>query len=156
MFATPSHCSRRHFLGRMGTGFGALALGALSQWESPAANVNRALDPLNPFTPRPPDFQPRAKSVIFLFMVGGPSPVDTFDYKPTLQRLHGQPVPASLRKAVEATRFANVFHGCKDELMASPFGWAQHGQSGMWVSELMPHVARHVDDLCFIHSLQAD
>jgi hypothetical protein len=156
MFATPSHCSRRHFLGRMGTGFGALALGALSQWESPAANVNRALDPLNPFTPRPPDFQPRAKSVIFLFMVGGPSPVDTFDYKPTLQRLHGQPVPASLRKAVEATRFANVFHGCKDELMASPFPWAQHGQSGMWVSGLMPHVARHVDDLCFIHSLQAD
>jgi hypothetical protein len=94
--------------------------------------------------------------VIFLFMVGGPSHVDTFDYKPELQRMNGQAVPASLREAIEATRFANVFHGCKDELMASPFKFAQHGQSGRWVSELMPNLARHVDDLCFIHSLQAD
>ena len=60
-----------------------------------------------------------------------------------------------MRKAVEATKHANVFHGCKDELMASPYAWAQHGQSGMWVSDLMPHVARRVDDLCFIHSMTA-
>jgi hypothetical protein len=154
--ATPCHCSRRHFLSRMGTGFGAVAFSALAALDARAAIRNRTLDPLNPFAPRQPDFRPRAKSVIFLFMVGGPSPVDTFDYKPTLQKLDGKPVPESLRKAVEASRFANVFHGCRDELMASPFKWAQHGQSGMWVSELMPHVARHVDDLCFIHSLQAD
>lgn len=140
----------------MGTGFGALALGALAQLEAKAAGKSPALDPLNPFAPRQPDFRPRAKSVIFLFMVGGPSPVDTFDYKPLLQQLNGKPVPESIRKAVEATRFANVFHGCKDELMGSPFQFSQHGQSGMWVSELMPHVARQVDDLCFLHSLQAD
>ena len=65
-------------------------------------------------------------------------------------------MPAHLKEALKNSKHANVFHGCKDELLASPFQWAQHGQSGMWVSELMPHVAQHVDDLCFIHSLQAD
>ena len=89
-------------------------------------------------------------------MVGGPSHVDLFDYKPELQKLNGRPVPDSIRKAVNATKFANVFHGCKDELMASPFQFAQHGQSGLWVSELYPRVAGHVDDLCVIHSMQAD
>jgi len=89
-------------------------------------------------------------------MVGGPSHVDTFDYKPELQKLNGKPVPNSIRKAVTATKFANVFHGCKDELMASPYKFARAGQSGLWVSELYPHLAEHVDELCFIHSLQAD
>lgn len=89
-------------------------------------------------------------------MVGGPSQVDTFDHKPLLQKLNGQPVPESFRKAIEATRHANVFHGCKDLLMGSPFGWKQRGRSGMWVSDLFPSVARHVDDLCFIHSMQAE
>ena len=150
--------SRRDFLQRTGAGFGAVALSGLLQGtagaDSPAAMP--VIDPLNPFAPRRPHFRPRAKSVIFLFMVGGPSQVDTFDYKPTLQKLNGQPVPAALRRAVEASKHANVFHGCKDELMASPYAWAQHGQSGMWVSELLPQAARRVDDLCFIHSLQAD
>ncbi len=156
MFVTPCSCTRRDFLGRMGAGFGTLALGALPLLQARAAAPAVILDPLNPFAARPPKFIPRAKSVIFLFLVGGPSPVDTFDYKPLLQKLDGKPVPDSLRKAVEATRFANVFHGCKDELMASPFRFSQQGQSGMWVSELFPHLARQVDDLCFIHSLQAD
>src|SRR5688572_26876510 len=114
------------------------------------------IDPLNPFLPRRPHFAPRAKSVIFLFMVGGPSQVDSFDYKPELQKLGGKPVPESIRKALEATRHANVFHGCKDELLASPFKFTQHGESGMWVSELFPHLARHVDELCFVHSMQAE
>lgn len=140
----------------MGAGFGALALGALPQLQARAAASAVQLDPLNPFTPRAPVFTPRAKSIIFVYLVGGPSPVDTFDYKPLLQKLNGQAVPASIRKAVEATRFANVFHGCKDELMGSPFPFAQYGQSGRWVSDLFPNVARHVDDLCFLHSLQAD
>jgi hypothetical protein len=154
MFASPCHCSRRQFLGGMSAGFGALALHALTRLD--AAEPKNIVDPLRPFAVRPPQFAPRAKSVIFLFMVGGPSQVDTFDYKPELQKLGGKPVPASLRKAVEATKHANVFHGCKDEMLASPFKFSQHGQSGMWVSELYPHVSRHVDDLCFIHSLQAD
>lgn len=155
MFLSPRDCSRRHFLGRMGAGFGAVALSALSKLEAQAGKP-LLVDPLNPFAPRTPPLEPRAKSVIFLFMVGGPSQVDTFDYKPALQNLDGKPVPASIRKAVEATRHANVFKGCKEELLASPFKWSQHGQSGLWVSELYPRVAKHVDDLCFIHSLQAD
>ena len=68
----------------------------------------------------------------------------------------GKPVPQSVRKAVEASKHANVFRDCKDELLASPFKFSQHGQSGMWVSELWPNVARHVDDLMFIHSLQSE
>src|SRR4030095_13753181 len=108
------------------------------------------------FAPRAPAFTPRAKSVIFLFMVGGPSQVDTFDYKPTLQKLHGKPVPEAIRRAVTATPHANVFVGCRDELMASPYQWKQYGQSGLWASELYPHVAAHADDLCFLHSVQAD
>lgn len=150
--------SRREFLVRAGAGFGALALGVLRAMELRAATSQRrpVIDPLNPFAARAAHFPARAKSVIFLYMVGGPSQVDTFDYKPVLQQLGGKPVPESLRKAVEATRHANVFHGCKDELMASPFAWSQHGESGLWVSELYPQVARHVDDLCLIHSLQAE
>jgi len=148
-----SLCSRRDFVGGIGAGFGALALGALMRKE---ARATPSIDPLNPYAARVPAFAPKAKSVIFIFMVGGPSQVDTFDYKPELQKLDGKPVPASLRKAVEATRFANVFHGCKDELLASPYAWKQHGKSGMWVSDLYPHLAEHVDDLCFVHSLQAE
>lgn len=115
-----------------------------------------AIDPLNPYAPRKPHFEPKAKSVIFLFMVGGPSQVDTFDYKPLLQELNGKAVPESLKKAVQATRFANVFHGCKEELLGSPYKWKQYGKSGMWVSELYSQVANHVDDICFLHSVQAD
>ncbi len=156
MFILPRIGSRRRFLGAMGAGFGGMALGALGRLEARGRPDGVGLDPLDPFAPRSPALVPRAKSVIFLFLVGGPSQVDTFDYKPLLQELNGKPVPDSFRKAVEGTRFANVFHGCKDELMGSPFRWAQHGESGMWVSDLMPQVARHVDELCFIHSLQAD
>jgi Protein of unknown function (DUF1501) len=158
MFVMPCNCHRRDFLARAGGGFAALAAAALSQREARAAQNAPAvtLDPLNPFAARPPHHRPRATSVIFLFMVGGPSQVDTFDYKPELQKLAGKPVPDSIKSAVEASRHANVFHGCKPELMASPLAFSQHGQLGMWISELMPHVARHVDDLCFIHSLQAE
>lgn len=157
MFLGAPSSSRRQFLHQMGAGFGAVALSALWRMDAQAAGKPAVeLDPLNPFAARPPHFAPRAKSVIFLFMVGGPSQVDTFDYKPELQKLNGKPVPDSIRKAVNATKFANVFHGCKDELMGSPYKFSQHGQSGLWVSELYPQVAGHVDDLCIIHSMQAD
>ncbi len=158
MTRPPLPPSRRDFLARSGAGFGAVALSAMMRSQA-TANVGLrrpAIDPLNPFLPRAPHFAPKAKSVIFLFMVGGPSQIDTFDYKPELQKLAGKPVPASIRKTVEATRFANVFHGCKDELLASPFKFKQYGQTGQWVSDLYPNVARHVDDLCLIHSLQAE
>ena len=157
MFVTPQTGTRRRFLGTVGTGFGALALEALTRLEAASGSMaTGAPDPLNPFEPRPAPKPPKAKSVIFVFLVGGPSQLDTLDHKPLLQKLDGKPVPESFRKAVDATRFANVFHGCKNELMASPFTWSQHGESGLWVSSLLPHLARHVDDLCVIHSLQAD
>lgn len=157
MDIAPNNCSRRHFLGSTSAGFGALAMAALTQWNGQVAQAAPpVIDPLRPFAPRKPVLPAKAKSVIFLFLVGGPSQVDSFDYKPELQKLGGKPVPESIRKAVEATRFANVFHGCKDELLASPFAFKQHGQSGLWVSELWPHLAQHVDDLCFVHSMQAE
>jgi hypothetical protein len=150
--------SRRQFLCQLGAGFGALALEALWRQELLAGppGSRPAIDPLQPFAPRTPHFAPRAKSVIFLYLVGGPSQVDTFDYKPELQKWSGRPLPASVRRAIQATKFANVTHGCDEKLLGSPFAWTQHGDSGMWVSELFPHLARHVDDLCFIHSMQAE
>jgi hypothetical protein len=153
----PNHigCScRRDFLGGLGAGFGTLAFDALAL-ERSVASAPPKIDPLNPNAPRAPLFKPTAKSVIFLYMVGGPSQVDTFDYKPALQKLDGKPCPESFKKALSA-KHANVPHGCKPELMASPFKWKQRGKNGMWVSELCNHVAAHVDDLCFIHSMQAD
>jgi hypothetical protein len=97
-----------------------------------------------PLAPRIPHFAPRAKRVIFLFMHGGPSQVDTFDYKPLLQRDHGKPFPGSKPRV----QFAET-----GNLLGSPWKFAQHGQSGAWVSELFPHVAQVVDDLCFVKSL---
>ena len=94
-----------------------------------------------PLAPKPPHFPARAKRVIFLCMEGGPSHVDTFDYKPKLT-----PTPASRRqgRAAAAT------------LMASPWKFHQHGQSGLWVSDLFPEVAKHADDLCIINSMHTD
>ena len=155
----PNSDGRRQFLSSLGLGFGLTALQTLDSkrltGSEPKKQV-RSIDPLNPFASRLPDFAPRAKSVISLFMVGGPSQIDTFDYKPLLQSLDGQPVPESIRKAVEATRHANVFHGCKKELMASPYKFAQYGQAGTWVSSLFPKMAEHVDDIALIYSMQAD
>ena len=148
-------CSRRDFLSRTGSGFGALALGALMRMDARAAAPAVNIDPVNPYLPRKPHFAPKAKSVIFLHMVGGPSQVDTFDYKPVLQKLDGQPVPDSIRQSILKTKHSNVFVGT-DNLMASPYKFSQHGKSGLWVSELYPNLANHVDDLCFIHSMQAD
>jgi hypothetical protein len=159
----PSHDTdwhRRRLLQRSAMGLGWIALQqCLSQNLSavtPAGPVLRKRDPLNPLSARTADFRPRAQSVIFAFMVGGPSQVDTFDFKPVLQRLDGQPVPESIRKAVEATRHANVFHGCKPELMGSPYSFARYGETQTWVSSLFPHIAKHVDDLAFIYSMQAE
>lgn len=157
-YSLPLH-DRRRFVASLGGGFGSLALlgleSQLARGDDPRRGV-ADVDPLQPYVPRKPHFAPRAKSVIFLFMVGGPSQIDTFDYKPALVELDGKPVPASIRGALEATRHANVFHGCDDLILKSPFGFKQYGESGTWVSDLMPRIASHVDDLCFIHSMQAD
>ncbi|MBK8097886.1 MAG: DUF1501 domain-containing protein [Planctomycetes bacterium] len=98
----------------------------------------------SPLAPRQPHFAPRAKRILFLFMHGGPSQVDTFDYKPLLQRDHGKPLPFAKPRVTFAETGA---------LMGSPYRFKQHGQSGAWVSELWPHVAACVDKLCFLKSL---
>lgn len=122
--------SRRDLLRRSACGFGALALGDLLRAGDGAA-------------PRP-HFAPRAKRIVFLFMHGGPSQVDTFDWKPLLQRDHGKPLPFPKPRVT----FAET-----GNLMASPFRFARHGESGQWVSELFPHLARCVDQLCFLKGL---
>jgi hypothetical protein len=147
--------SRRQFLSRMGCGFGGLALEALMRGEARAKTAVQ-IDPVAPMRARLPHIAPKAKSVIFLFMVGGPGSMDTFDYKPLLQKMGGKKVPESWKKSVQQTRFANIFHGCKEELLPSPWEFKPYGQSGLMVSSLFEHTAQHADDLCVIHSMQAN
>ena len=133
--------SRRDFFTRAGSGLAGMALAEMLAEAAPA----------NPLAPRNPHHKPRAKSVIWLFMEGGPSQVDTFDPKPLLTKLHGQPVPASIRKPSQTSR------GTADNtLMASQRQWKQYGQSGAWVSDWYKHVGEQVDDLAIIRSCWAD
>ena len=139
--------SRRTLLRSSAVGFGSLALAALLADESrgEAAPGAAAAGPTaDPLAARPPHFAPRAKRVIFLFMKGGPSQVDTFDPKPLLDRDDGKPVPF----AKPRVQFAAT-----GNLLRSPWKFAQHGQSGLSVSELFPQLARQADDLCMIHSV---
>ena len=131
--------SRRALLQQSACGFGALALrDLLRSADRPKTRGD------GPLAPRQPHFAPRAKRVVFLFMHGGPSHLDTFDYKPLLQRDHGKPLPFAKPRVT----FAET-----GNLMRSPFQFAQHGDSGAWVSEIFPHLARNVDQLCFLKGL---
>ena len=137
--------TRRGLLGRMGNGFAALGLMGLLSENAPAALQKLSHGDTNPLLPRKPPLKARAKRVIFLFMNGGPSQVDTFDPKPMLTKYHGQAVPLQLateRKTGTAFK--------------SPFGFTKHGQSGIEISDIFPHVAKHADDLCVIRSMHAD
>jgi hypothetical protein len=128
--------SRREMLLNCANGFGAVALASLLAEEGRCAGVR------GPVLHHPP----KVRHVIFLYMDGGPSQIDTFDYKPLLEKYHGRD-PHSVFK-VEPTQFNNV-----GKVMASPWKFKQRGQSGLWVSELFPHVAGCVDDLAFVRSL---
>jgi hypothetical protein len=103
----------------------------------------------DPLAPHPPQLKTRAKSVIWLFMNGGPSQVDTWDHKPELTRRHGQELPGFDKKT-------GFFTESVGPLMKSPFAWAQHGQSGTWASDLFPHLSRHVDKMAFLHSCHTE
>jgi hypothetical protein len=135
--------SRRRLLKSLSCGFGYLALAGMCAQTAaaPAAPV------ANPLAARPPMLPARAKRVIFLFMQGGPSQVDTFDPKPALQRYDNTDAKFNVARTrqVETRR-----------LLGSPWKFARHGASGRWVSELFPHIASHVDDLCFIRSLHTE
>ncbi len=139
---TPGELSlptRRQFLQKAGHGFGSLALAAMLSEQSRAATTGA-----DPLLPKAPNFPPRARAVIWLFMTGAPSQVDTWDYKPELQKRHDQVLPGSDPQ----TGFFKTSGKC----LKSPFGWQQYGQSGTWVSDIFPNLARHVDDMTFIHS----
>ncbi|MGV3605406.1 MAG: DUF1501 domain-containing protein [Planctomycetaceae bacterium] len=146
--------TRRQFLHSSGAGFAGLALNALLASELRSAPAKPKIDSLNPLAERPPHFAPKAKQVIFLFQYGGPSTFELFDYKPQLEKLQGQAVPASFK--VNPDKVGGVFNHCKDELMAGPWKWSQHGQAGHWVSDLLPHTAKHVDSLCQIRSMVSE
>ncbi len=134
--------SRRQLLRRAGTGFGMLGLASLLADEGSATD-----SAANPLAVRPRHHAPRAKRCIFLFMPGGPSQIDTFDPKPALAQRNGQPLPFEKPK-LERTKTGN--------LLASPWKFARHGQAGIEVSELFPHVAGRIDDICVIRSMVAD
>lgn len=129
--------TRREMLGRLACGFGGLALAGLLADEARAG-------PADHLAPRPPHFPPRAKRVIFLFMHGGVSHVDTFDPKPKLAELNGKPLPI----AKPAFEF-----GGTGNLLASPWKFQKHGACGTEVSELFPHIAACVDDICVVRSM---
>ena len=129
--------NRREALKQSAVGFGSIALAGLLADQSKAAVID-------PLAAKPPHFTPKAKRMIFLFMKGGPSHVDTFEQKTMLDRDHGKPFPYDKPKV----QFAPT-----GNLLKSPWKFSPHGQSGHMVSELFPNVARHVDDICFLHGL---
>src|SRR5713101_1753310 len=138
--------SRREMLLRCANGFGGLALASLLADVAYGAEPSREKDK-GPLTPKPPHFKAKATSVIFLFMDGGPSQMDTFDPKPRLAKEHGQPIKVK----VEPTQFNNV-----GTVLQSPWKFKQYGKCGLPVSDLFPNVATWADDLCVIRSMTSD
>src|SRR5687768_1957065 len=142
---TSTQFSRRELLYRCANGFGAVALTALLDDRTFGA------DPVpSALAPRPVHHSPRATSIIFLYMDGGPSQVDTFDPKPRLDRENGEPI----KMKAPPTQF--IPHDTVPKVLASPWKFNRHGQCGTSVSELFPHVAGCVDDLCVIRSTVAN
>lgn len=136
--------SRRQWLVRSACGFGAVALAALSRDRAFAGGGFAADDTLSPLAPRRPHFEPKVKRVVYLYMDGGPSQVDTFDPKPLLAKENGQP----FKMKMEPTQFNN-----NGNTLASPWKFKPYGECGTPVSDLFPHVAQHVDKMCVIRSM---
>jgi hypothetical protein len=150
-----SGLSRRDMLARLGNGCGLVALATLLADDnlvgptslSAAETASGATPAITPLSPKAPHFEPRATRVIYLFMNGGPSQVDTFDPKPGLEKHAGEAPPAEL---------VNTMRRTKGTLMPSPFKFAKQGQSGIEVSELFPHISRCIDDICVIRSMHTN
>jgi len=147
--------TRRHFFGRSAMGLGGLALSSML---GPAAA--RASDAATPTTPGvggvlgSPHFAPKAKRVIYLFQSGGPAQQDLFDHKPKLNEMHGQQLPASVREGQRLTGMSA--NQSSIPVAGSPFTFAQHGESGGWFSDLLPHTAAVADDLCVVRSMHTE
>jgi hypothetical protein len=144
----PAFLSRRDFLLKAGGGLGALALAMLLDRDGLLVADDQQAD--NPMAPREPHHAPRARSVIFLFMEGGPSHVDTFDPKPELTRCNGRPLPASFGPVLTPMGIGG------NNLLASRHAFRKFGQSGVEVSDWLPHLATCADDLCVLRSCWAD
>lgn len=138
MSTTLPPVSRRTLLKELSSGFGYIAFAGLSTVASAADHDRKA----SPLAPKPPHFPARARRVIFLCMHGAPSHVDTFDYKPRLKADTDKPSPVAR------------LGGAK--LLGSPWNFSQHGDSGLWISELFPEVAKHADELCLVRSMHTD
>lgn len=144
---TPAGLPRRQFFWEMGAGFAGLALSSLLQADGVLLNRASAAERISePLAPKPPHLPTRIKSCIFLFMFGGPSQLDLFDYKPELQRRDGQTIDNEFRRNTKT----------KAVLQASRRTFRQHGQSGLWCSDAFPHISQHMDKLAVIKSLYSD
>ncbi|PCJ50141.1 MAG: sulfatase [Candidatus Hydrogenedentota bacterium] len=135
--------SRRDFLNRVGLGMGGIALAQLVGTDTASATTFKA-----------PHFAPRAKRIIYLFQSGGPSQLDLFDYKPMLNKRNGEELPDSVRQGQRLTGMSA--HQSSLPMAGSIFDFQQHGESGAWVSDLMPHTAKIVDELCIIKSMYTE
>ena len=135
--------TRRHFFERASTGLGLAALATLLSKDTAASTL-----------PGLPHFPPKAKRVIYLFQHGAPSQLDLFDYKPTLERMRGENLPASVRMEQRLTGM--TAYQASFPTAPSAFRFAQYGQSGMWFSELLPHTAKMADKICMIRSMQTE
>ena len=149
MDGTFAGLSRRHFLNQSGMGLGGMALGEMMAQSDPGEGVGGGGVPSG-LT----HFAPKAKRVIYLFMSGGPSQLDLFDHKPLLKERHGEQLPDSVRGGQRLTGMSG--NQSSIPMVGSPFGFAQHGPSGAWVSELLPQTASVAGDLCFINSMYTE
>jgi hypothetical protein len=142
--------SRREFLSRAGGGCGALALSYLLGGRSVSVARGAESATLSPLAPKEPHYDATAKAVIWIFIDGGPSQIDLFDPKPLLNKIAGQPLPAGIERAFTPMGVSdNPILGCQRK-------WKQHGDSGLWLSDWLPHLANHADDLCVIRSCWAN
>lgn len=141
--------NRRRFLSRLSVGLGSMALGSLlipDLWKSGGENALQTLGV--------PHFAPKAKRIIYLFQNGAPSQLDLFDYKPLLQKMHGEELPASIRMGQRLTGM--TANQEKFPLAASFFQFKQYGQSGVWLSEILPYTAQIADELCVIKTIHTE
>ena len=140
----PIKVTRRHFFQECGVGVGKIALASLltDAFAAPSFSAPPGAMP-NPMAARKPHFAPKAKRIIYLFMSGAPSQLDLFDYKPDLLKYEGKPLPPSFTKG---QRYA--FIRADAAVMGPRYKFAKHGQSGAEISEILPHLAKVVDDIC--------
>lgn len=143
--------SRRELLKSGGYGLGSLACANLLTESGFLLAAPQRTAATSPLSSKAGHFPGTAKRIIHLFMNGGPSQMDTFDPKPELNRLHGNPLPESIKKTLQPTQRKRA-----GTLFGSPFKFKQHGSSGLWISDLYPHVAEHADDLCVVRSMTGE